>query len=662
MITSKKLIYPLIFIALITFSSTIHAFQFDAVESRIDLPVLTTPNDAVTPHISADESGHVYVVWSDNRSGPSKVYINTKFGESGWSSNSVPINTGFPRATSATQDGDATSPKVCSDNSGHVYVVWADDRAVKSGTGLRDIYFRYSKDYGATWNAPDQFTDYRIDSDNPGQGDSRFPEIACDEKGNVFIAWEDDRNREGTYELYFRSLNIQFSNPTDFIVPYQTPELRLNTGVTAGAYSAIYPVITTNKNGIVYATWKDLREVPEENTWKGIYFNVSTDNGRTWKSRATRVDSAPIGFYDTSPPAMSTDINGNVYIAWADTGGRATRGDPYSGDGTYDVYFNVSHDNGLTWGKEDKRISTISTEGIDTGVREIGAKDVAIASNNKGVVCVVWADNTFTSQSGGYKTKFHIYSNHSENFGNTFLDFNKNVQINAKTSDIQTTAILPKVKVTNTGTVYVSWIDDLRNTFDIYFNYSLLRGKAGSWQTPYLWLDIAQPYGDSLKHVMTGDELGNVYIAWEDNKSALAKGNSNIYFISGFLDLAQLLLAGQQLGEACFIATAAYGSPFEGHVVLLRGFRDEFLLTSRYGRWFVNTYYKLSPPAAQFIEGHPYLKPVVRFALMPFVGIAAISLKTTVLHKLVLVILMTIAIFLVLYKRGYFRVKPTVSL
>src|SRR3990172_12501101 len=252
-----KLIFATLLITYISLNNVSHAVQFDATNTRIALPVITTPNNAVTPHISSDENGHVYVVWSDNRGGPGKVYSNTKFTESGWFPRAVPINTGFPKAANALQDGDATTPQVCSDNSGHVYVVWVDDRAVKSGTGKRDIYFRYSKDYGITWNAPDAFTDYRIDSDNPAAGDSINPEIACDGNGNVYIVWEDDRNRSGTYDIYFRSLHVKFDNPVDFIEPYQFPEQRLNTGVTPGIYSATKPVISTNKKGAVYVAWKD---------------------------------------------------------------------------------------------------------------------------------------------------------------------------------------------------------------------------------------------------------------------------------------------------------------------------------------------------------------------------------------------------------------------
>jgi YVTN family beta-propeller protein len=44
--------------------------------------------------------------------------------------------------------------------------------------------------------------------------------------------------------------------------------------------------------------------------------------------------------------------------------------------------------------------------------------------------------------------------------------------------------------------------------------------------------------------------------------------------------------------SGCFIATAAYSSPMEPKVRLLRDFRDRFLLTTGKGKAFVHLYYR----------------------------------------------------------------------
>jgi len=69
----------------------------------------------------------------------------------------------------------------------------------------------------------------------------------------------------------------------------------------------------------------------------------------------------------------------------------------------------------------------------------------------------------------------------------------------------------------------------------------------------------------------------------------------------------------------CFIATAAYGTPMEKHVLALRRFRDDYMLTNRPGRAFVAWYYRISPPIARGIEHSSAARAIVRGLLSPVV-------------------------------------------
>ena len=71
--------------------------------------------------------------------------------------------------------------------------------------------------------------------------------------------------------------------------------------------------------------------------------------------------------------------------------------------------------------------------------------------------------------------------------------------------------------------------------------------------------------------------------------------------------------------EGCFIATAAFGSKFTGPVTLLRHFRDDYLLTGRWGTEFVNSYYRFSPPIANIIAGSEPLRLLTRLLLAPVI-------------------------------------------
>jgi len=72
-------------------------------------------------------------------------------------------------------------------------------------------------------------------------------------------------------------------------------------------------------------------------------------------------------------------------------------------------------------------------------------------------------------------------------------------------------------------------------------------------------------------------------------------------------------------GGSCFIATAAYGTYMEDDVMVLRQFRDRYLLTNDQGRKMVDLYYHYSPGVAGVIARDEALRGMVRNVLSPIV-------------------------------------------
>jgi len=102
----------------------------------------------------------------------------------------------------------------------------------------------------------------------------------------------------------------------------------------------------------------------------------------------------------------------------------------------------------------------------------------------------------------------------------------------------------------------------------------------------------------------------------------------------------------------CFIATAAYGSYMEPHVMTLQRFRDSYLLTNKLGTTLVEAYYKYSPPMANYIAQHGGLRSAVRVGLTPLVGFSWLAINYGMMFALamlfsMLTIIIGVAFFIV---------------
>jgi hypothetical protein len=96
------------------------------------------------------------------------------------------------------------------------------------------------------------------------------------------------------------------------------------------------------------------------------------------------------------------------------------------------------------------------------------------------------------------------------------------------------------------------------------------------------------------------------------------------------------------LTMSCFIATAAYGSPLEPHVTVLREFRDRYLQRTAPGRAFIRFYYRHSPPLAAVIAEHAWLRSLVRMLLTPLVLAIAFPLRALMLLALAATMLLAV--------------------
>lgn len=102
-----------------------------------------------------------------------------------------------------------------------------------------------------------------------------------------------------------------------------------------------------------------------------------------------------------------------------------------------------------------------------------------------------------------------------------------------------------------------------------------------------------------------------------------------VYYVRAYAVLSDgSIIYGNQLSfrteDACFIATAAFGSADGFAVQTLRLFRDRYLKPHEWGRLVVSAYYRVSPPLADLIDSYLPLRVAVLWLLLPVVAAAII--------------------------------------
>ena len=243
-------------------------------------------------------------------------------------------------------------PCLASDNKGHLYYLHLsnpDTEKVKNGYLIDRIVIQRSDDHGKTWT---QGTS--IGYNPPKQQDKHW--IGIDPKsGALAVTWtEFDQYESKNPDDKSR---ILFSRSDDFGNTWTKPvkinqldgDCSDNDMTTEGAV----PVF--DNQGNIYVAWAFNDK---------IYFDKSTDGGKTWLANDIVVADQPGGWVFDVPgiyrtnglPVLAIDnskgkYSGTLYVNWADQ---------RNGENDTDIFLSKSIDGGKTWSKPIK-VNTDST-------------------------------------------------------------------------------------------------------------------------------------------------------------------------------------------------------------------------------------------------------------------------------------------------------------
>lgn len=225
--------------------------------------------------------------------------------------------------------GGENSPAFFTDVQGDIYAGWFESD--KSGSP-RFMVGR-SLNFGQSFEEPANI----IDKGRRSSGYAGFPTIAASQKGEVYVAWLDERDPpqpEGTSSVYF-------ARSSDHGATFSR-----NMRIAGAACPCCRPQLHVGPNGEIYLAWRKVFE----GDVRDIVIARSVDGGKSF-SEPVRVapDNWVLRACPDTGPALATN-KGAVYVAW------------YSeGQSKPGIRLAISDDDGLTFSS----VKVVSGEVMD---------------------------------------------------------------------------------------------------------------------------------------------------------------------------------------------------------------------------------------------------------------------------------------------------------
>lgn len=361
--------------------------------------------------------------------------------------------------------------KVAVDQSQGVYVAWSE--AIRY-----TFYIKLKKSI----NDGVSFDEELTFCDSPSGGEEKGQTMVIDSSSNLFIAWSDGREVPCSPYCYFHK--IYFSKSTDGGQTFSTNAAI--DGSPPGDIDQTGVDIVIDNAGRIYAAWKE-----SNGGSPNIYLAKSTDGCTTFGTKISAANST----VSKSEPAMGTDANGNIYIAWV-------QGDVLD---ERMVYLVKSVDLG------DSFSSPVEVDTFNSSTNFLYTPFLAV--DTEGNIYITWQEDS----SG----TFVIYLSKSIDGG---INFSTPIRVDDSTlatgnQEYPTMAVDPE------GWLYIAWQDDRNGNEDIYFTRSTDQGT--SFEQSIRMDDSVDNSGDQESPHMVVDYSKNIYITWTDY------GRGVICFVKG---------------------------------------------------------------------------------------------------------------------------------
>jgi type II secretory pathway pseudopilin PulG len=367
-----------------------------------------TPAEQTESALVLDGSGNLFVAWADNRDTEKNIYLQklNADGSGGWPSDQLIVD-----------QPNASTPRLQVLPDGSLYGVWSDDR---SGGSL--VYLQQF----STANGNPVGSAYAV-GHAPAGTIGRNPDVGCDQDGNLYVIWED--NRGGTWDVFAQKF-----------VPagaaFWGSDLRLNSVETGDQIKARLVLDRDTDAGggnanNLYAVWQG-----NQNGNYDIFLRKFDRAGApAFVERTINTDGGALDQYE---PVLAYDGSNYLYLAWSD-----------ERDSQPDIFLQKADKGGMVQLATDVRINDDS---YPTARRT--RPSLAYASDTD--IYVAWEDDrNGNTVSSVYASKIDASANRLWTYDLILAD-----TINSQQTNVAT------VRGTGTGAISV-WQDTRSGSSDI---------------------------------------------------------------------------------------------------------------------------------------------------------------------------------------------------
>jgi len=381
--------------------------------SAIEVVSTESTGTSIEPAIAVDSSGNIFMAWLDYTNyGGSGIDIDIFF--KFW--NASTKSWALTEVVSTESTSDSYYPDLAIDDSGNVHIVWQDYTDYNSSGTDIDIFYKCKNATTGLWTVTEVVS-------TESTGDSKFPKIAVDGPGNIYVTWYDLTNYGGSGtdpDIFYKVKGITTHIWTTTTV--------ISTESTAQSY---YPAIALDKFKNIHITWHDYTNYNGAGTDWDIFYKVWNFTTTSWSTTTVvSTESSDDSFY----PTIATDDSGNVHIAWQDSTDYKS-----SGSDTDIFYKSWNAGNGL-W----TTTKVLSTESLDN------SKNPQIKIGNSGNVYVVWDDYTDYNNAGTDIDIFFKYKDASSNTWTTTTVVSTDSTENSQN---------PSIALDGSGHIHTAWED-----------------------------------------------------------------------------------------------------------------------------------------------------------------------------------------------------------